>query len=48
MSNIWWIPVTAFLVIKFGGTGLAAWSAWWVLLPIVPLLALALQKAGVL
>ena len=37
-----------FIIIKVGGTSLASWSWWWVLLPIVPDLVLILKKAGLL
>lgn len=35
-----------FLVIKLGGSSLAAWSFWWVLLPIVPDVVFILHKMG--
>jgi fatty acid desaturase len=35
-----------FIAIKLAGTSLAAWSWWWLLLPIVPVLALLVQKVG--
>lgn len=35
-----------FIAIKLAGTSLAAWSWWWLLLPIVPLLALVVQHLG--
>jgi hypothetical protein len=38
----------AFIVIKAFGAALAAWSWWWLLLPIVPDLWLVLSKAGLL
>jgi len=44
-AGIWFV---AFILIKLAGTGLAAWSWWWILLPIVPVLALFLQKMGML
>lgn len=37
-----------FLVMKLGGTIVAAWSWWWVLCPIVPVLAVVLQHFGLL
>lgn len=37
----------AFLILKFAGSApLAAWSLWWVFLPIVPVLSFVFQKAG--
>ncbi len=41
-----WLLV--FLVIKVGGTALASWSWWWVLLPIVPVLVLILTRVGLM
>jgi len=35
-----------FLVIKIGGTALASWSWWWVLLPIVPDIMWFVTKMG--
>lgn len=37
-----------FIIIKVGGTALAAWSWWWLLMPIVPDLVVVLQKLGLL
>lgn len=37
-----------FIVIKVGGTQLAAWSWWWLLLPIVPDLVIILRHFGLL
>lgn len=37
-----------FIVIKAFGSALAGWSWWWLLLPIVPVFALLLGKAGLL
>lgn len=41
-SLIFW----AFITIKFVGTSFVAWSWWWALLPIVPLLSLVVQRMG--
>jgi hypothetical protein len=41
--SIFWI---AFVVIKIAGHTLAAWSWWWMFLPFVPVLGLAVQKLG--
>ncbi len=38
----------AFILIKGWGTALAAWSWWWVLLPVVPVMWVVLEKAGLL
>ena len=43
--GIWLI---AFVLIKVAGTALASWSWWWLLFPIIPVLAVLLQKIGVL
>lgn len=48
LSLIWPITFWAFLVIKWLGTSLAAWSWWWLLLPPVPTFWLALAKMGAL
>lgn len=37
-----------FLVIKLGGTSLAAWSWWWIFFPIVPVLVVACKALGLL
>lgn len=37
-----------FVIIKLGGSAFAAWSWWWLLLPIVPDLVLILRKLGLL
>ncbi len=42
------ITFWVFVVIKAYGTLFAAWSWWWLLLPIVPELYVALGKAGLL
>jgi hypothetical protein len=41
--SVFWI---AFVVIKVAGHTLAAWSWWWIFLPFVPVLGLAVQKLG--
>lgn len=35
-----------FVAIKLAGHSLAAWSWWWMLLPIVPLVGLLIQRFG--
>ncbi len=35
-----------FIAVKVGGTSLAAWSWWWLLLPIVPVLSLLVTRWG--
>lgn len=44
MTLVWW----SFLIIKIWGTAFAAWSWWWVLLPIVPWLWRLLNAGGLL
>lgn len=46
--GLWQLSFWMFIVIKVGGTALADWSWWWVLLPIVPDLVLLLRKIGLL
>lgn len=36
----------AFVLIKAGGHVLAAWSWWWLLLPVVPVGSLLVKAAG--
>lgn len=43
---IGWISFWAFVLIKVAGTSLAAWSWWWVLLPLIPVLAFVFDKLG--
>lgn len=40
--------LVAFLVLKLGGTLLANWSWWWLLLPIVPVLVVLFHRMGML
>jgi fatty acid desaturase len=35
-----------FIAVKLAGTSLAAWSWWWLLFPLVPVLALLVQRVG--
>lgn len=35
-----------FIAIKLAGTSFAAWSWWWILLPIVPILSLLVRHWG--
>ncbi len=37
-----------FIAIKVAGSSLAAWSWWWLLMTPVPVVALLLEKAGLL
>ena len=40
-SAVWALTFWSFIAIKVGGASLASWSWWWVLLPQVPVFALA-------
>jgi len=40
------LPMGLFVATKVGGVSLAAWSWWWLLMPIVPCLGIVVQKAG--
>lgn len=41
-SLVWW----GFIIIKISGHLFAAWSWWWILLPIVPWIGVAVERAG--
>jgi hypothetical protein len=43
LFGLWWC---IFVAIKLAGHSLAAWSWWWTILPIVPLLGLIVQRFG--
>jgi hypothetical protein len=45
LTGVW---LLAFLVLKLGGSSMAAWSWWWLLLPIVPVLVVVFQRLGVM
>jgi hypothetical protein len=40
------VVFAAFIAIKVAGAALAAWSWWWLLFPLVPVMALVLGKMG--
>lgn len=40
------ITLAFFIAVKLGGTALAAWSWWWLLMPLVPVLSLAVKALG--
>lgn len=46
ITFIWGLVFWSFITIKIAGTSLAAWSWWWVLLPIVPMLSLVVKALG--
>lgn len=43
---VWFFSFWSFIAIKAGGTALAAWSWWWMLLSIVPMLSLVFNHFG--
>jgi hypothetical protein len=45
-ASIHHVVFTAFVAIKLAGTTLAAWSWWWLLMPLVPLLGAIVQRVG--
>lgn len=40
----WAVVFWAFVAIKVAGTSLAAWSWWWLIVPIVPILGLLVER----
>ncbi len=48
MRLFWVLSVFSFIAVKVGGTVLAAWSWWWLLLAQVPVLVLLFSRLGVL
>lgn len=47
-SSFFGLWLLMFIIVKVGGSGLAHWSWWWLLLPIVPDLVLILRHFGLL
>jgi len=46
-STVWFAAIFwGFIAIKVAGTSFAAWSWWWILLPIVPMLSLVVKALG--
>lgn len=43
---IYFISFWSFIAIKVAGSSFAAWSWWWILLPIVPFFGLFVQHMG--
>jgi hypothetical protein len=43
-SFLWCVCFWCFLAIKAWGVTFAAWSWWWMLLPFVPFLGVAVQR----
>lgn len=40
------LAFASFIAIKLAGTSFAAWSWWWLLMPLVPMLSLAVVRMG--
>jgi hypothetical protein len=47
-SGFFGIWLLLFVVIEYAGTALASWSWWWVLMPVVPVLAHILTRLGLM
>ena len=45
-ATFWTLIFWGFIAVKCYGYTFAAWSWWWVLLPIMPWLGLAVQRLG--
>lgn len=43
MGPAWGVFAAIFVAVKLAGSSLAAWSWWWLILPIVPDLALLVR-----
>lgn len=46
ISLLWTLLFWGFIAIKAWGVSFAAWSWWWVLLPLLPWLGLAVERLG--
>jgi hypothetical protein len=46
MHMVGWLIFWAFVCIKVAGSSLAAWSWWWLLLPVVPVGSLVVKAWG--
>lgn len=46
VTLLWCLVFWSFIVTKAVGHVLAAWSWWWVLLPLVPWLGFAVERLG--
>ncbi len=46
LHTFWSLVMAAFIAIKVGGTSLALWSWWWLLMPIVPIFGIFVQRMG--
>lgn len=46
LQGLWAVAFWAFIAIKVAGTSFAAWSWWWLLLPVVPLMSLVVVRMG--
>lgn len=47
LAIVWPVCVWTFVAVKIGGTALASWSWWWLLLPQVPVVDLLLRLHGI-
>jgi hypothetical protein len=45
-ATFYWIIFSTFVAVKVGGVSLAAWSWWWILLPMVPVIGIFVQRSG--
>jgi hypothetical protein len=46
VSLLWAVNLWLFIAIKVAGTSYAAWSWWWLLMPYVPNMSLAVRHYG--
>jgi hypothetical protein len=46
LETIGGLSFWGFIAIKLAGTSLAAWSWWWLLMPVVPIMGMIVPKLG--
>jgi Flp pilus assembly protein protease CpaA len=47
ISNlVFWFVFSFFVAVKVAGTSFAAWSWWWMILPLIPVLSLLVTRLG--
>ena len=46
LTIIWSLSFWGYIAVKVAGTSLVAWSWWWLLMPVMPILGLAVQRLG--
>ena len=46
VTAFWCLVFWSFIAIKVAGTSLAAWSWWWMLLPVIPIFGLFVKHFG--